>query len=366
MGPMVQRAIQYRTSLLKVKNKGGVAWYPYDSLANVTHMEDLLGNDSFARLKSLAGSGPVLDIGCGDGDLSFFLEHLGYPVHAVDNPVTNHNGMKGIAALKERLKSRVEISSIDIDEDFRLASRYRLAIFFGILYHLKNPYYVLERMARSCEYMFLSTRIASGIPRLAGTVEDIPIAYLVGDDELNNDNSNYWILTKACLLRILTRTQWRVEEMRTMKLTSRSDPNTTANDERAFLLLRSTYGGLSQVELLDGWHAPENEGWRWTERRFSLAVHSAPASRLKLSMRLFVPDAIAKAKKKVTLKASVNGISLGEEKYAGGGEHSYVRPLTVTQSPMVVQFDLNHALPPEPHDMRERGVIVVGCEVDAV
>src|SRR5438094_8681014 len=50
----------------------GFDWYPYDSIGNVFLLADLLtGERQF--LLDLIGDGPVLDIGCGDGHISFFL-----------------------------------------------------------------------------------------------------------------------------------------------------------------------------------------------------------------------------------------------------------------------------------------------------
>jgi tRNA (mo5U34)-methyltransferase len=94
-------------------------WYPYDSLANVLHLNQLLtgGNRDFLKL---IGDGPVADIGCSDGDLAFFLESLGCNVQAIDHPISNHNGMQGLKALREALHSSVDIHTVDLDSQFML------------------------------------------------------------------------------------------------------------------------------------------------------------------------------------------------------------------------------------------------------
>jgi len=80
----------------------GFEWYPYDSLGSFCSLAGLLtGKRQF--LLDLIGDQPVLDVGCGDGHISFFLESLGCKVVAVDNPNTNFNGMQGIKALKAAL-----------------------------------------------------------------------------------------------------------------------------------------------------------------------------------------------------------------------------------------------------------------------
>src|SRR3989442_46271 len=97
----------------------GFDWYPYDSLGNFFILADLLtGERQF--LLDLIGDAPVLDVGCGDGHIAFFLESLGCKVIAIDNPRTNYNQMQGVRALKAALNSSVEICEQDIDYDFRL------------------------------------------------------------------------------------------------------------------------------------------------------------------------------------------------------------------------------------------------------
>ena len=64
----------------------------------------------------VAPNSRVLDVGCGDGDISFFLESLGARVDAVDNAPTNYNALYGVRALKEALHSPIRIQATDIDQ----------------------------------------------------------------------------------------------------------------------------------------------------------------------------------------------------------------------------------------------------------
>src|SRR5437868_8627379 len=91
-------------------------WYPYDSLGSFYTVADLLTGERQFLLDLIAGE-PVLDIGCGDGHIAFFLESLGCQVIAVDNPRTNYNQMRGVKALKTALNSGVEVREQDIDYD---------------------------------------------------------------------------------------------------------------------------------------------------------------------------------------------------------------------------------------------------------
>lgn len=228
-------------------------WYPYGTMHNFPIIERLLSDSNRDPLPS-ADAGPIADIGAADGDTAFFLESLGYRVHAVDYPPTNYNSCRGIRLLKESLGSSVEILETDLDSQFALpAQEYSLAFFLGILYHLKNPYFVLESLARHARHAFLSTRVARynianaaenhypGTNRERVEIASIPAAYLVAPDETNNDATNFWMFTDAGLLRILNRTGWDVLDYMTVGNTKDSDPATNAGDERAFCYLRSRH-----------------------------------------------------------------------------------------------------------------------------
>jgi len=338
-------------------------WYPYESLTNVQHIHQLLGDDAGSQLKEFAAGEPILDIGCGDGDLSFFFESLGFTVDAIDNPVTNHNGMRGIHLLKQQLASDVSIHSVDLDEQFRLPRpRFGLVCCLGVLYHLKNPYYLLEKLAKSSRYMLLSTRITSWVPGLTDSVARQPLAYFLKADELNRDNSNFWIFTEECLRRMLERAHWSIVRQSVKKLAQFSDPTTTANDERIFVLLKSEYG-VTRHTLLEGWHEPENEGWRWTERRFGVHFQAPARGRYKCCVKLYLPEQLSASSDPFVIEAFLNQTSIGLEEYTQPGDYTFSR-LLPEGSDWHVQFTLNRAIPPDQSDSRERGIIVASCDLE--
>ncbi len=215
-----------------------IPWYPYDSLSSF----DVTGMLRYEDIRSMSNSSRILDVACADGANAFFLASLGFGVDAVDHPSTNYNRMRGVRALTEYFKSDVSIHPIDLDSQFRLPRQdYGLALFLGILYHLKNPFFALEQLARSARYCFLSTRIAKFDPSKSHRIETIPVAYLVSPTETNNDSTNFWIFSKAGLLRILERTGWEVRDFRHFGNVSDSDPASSAGDERAFCVLKSIF-----------------------------------------------------------------------------------------------------------------------------
>lgn len=158
----------------------------------------------------------------------------------LDNAPTNYNGLRGVKLLKQALSSSVEIYEADLDTQFSLPQQnYQVIFLLGILYHLKNPYYVLEKLAQATRYCFVSTRIAKFNPDHRLDYSRVPIAYLLHAHESNNDPTNFWIFSDAGLRRILDRTGWEVCDYITVGNTASSDPATPEGDERAFCLIKS-------------------------------------------------------------------------------------------------------------------------------
>ncbi len=221
-------------------------WYPWSILpANVQVLDRLLSGPN-RELLALAGGGPIADIGAADGDLAFFLESLGQDVDIIDHAVTDETGLMAAAALKQALESSVEIFDIDLDTHFELPRRYGLAFFTGILYHLRNPYYALETLARQADFCILSTKTATygGRERLFGferpiRIANMPVAFLLDERELNNDPTNYWVFSHEGLRLLLRRTGWEVLDYFCAGRAGRAYAN-SADEEREWYLLRST------------------------------------------------------------------------------------------------------------------------------
>jgi tRNA (mo5U34)-methyltransferase len=225
-------------------------WYPYGSLSNFTHLENLLTGAN-RNLLDLLGTRPFLDIGAADGDTAFFLETLGCRPHVIDYAPTNFNGCRGVRALRDELASSVEITELDLDSQFKLpGDDFGMVLALGLLYHLKNPYYFLEMLARSARYALISTRITrfnvveggegDAVNTTRVEIGSVPAAYLVAPHETNDDPTNFWMFTEAGLRRLLERTGWRVLDFMTVGAVGTSDPATAHGDERAFCLVGST------------------------------------------------------------------------------------------------------------------------------
>lgn len=213
-------------------------WYPYSTLRNVAVLEELCSKAHFNFLELCRGTyGKVADIGTADGDLAFFLEKLGLSVDAIDNEYTNFNRLDGARNLKRALKSSVGILSLDLNSQFTLpAQKYDAIFFLGTLYHLKNPFFLLESLARITKYCFLSTRIARQTAD-GSLLASHPVAYLLDPRECNNDDTNFWIFSDQGLKRLIDRTGWNLLSYLTIGDTVGSTPADPERDERAFCLL---------------------------------------------------------------------------------------------------------------------------------
>ena len=215
-------------------------WYPYPILRNLPVLERLLAGVGLDLLQLCRGKyGRVADVGAADADLAFFLEELGFSVDAVDNELTNFNKLDGVRILKEALNSSVTIRSIDLDSRFEpFVEEYDAVFLLGVLYHLKNPFYILERLAQVTKYCFLSNRIArqtaDGMP-----LAKYPVAYLLAPDECNNDSTNFWIFSDEALRRLIHRTGWGILAYTTIGEANNSTPADPNHDERVFCVLKS-------------------------------------------------------------------------------------------------------------------------------
>jgi tRNA (mo5U34)-methyltransferase len=234
------RSNQFRDKLNSAKQTSAPHefWYPYDSLDNVAHFNNLL-TGSNRLISHLVGNGAVLDVGCADGDVAFFLESEGFTVDAIDYGPTSFNNMEGICLLHDALESKVSIYEVDLDENFLLPrNTYGLTLFLGTLNRLKNPFSAMDTLAKRTKWCIISTRVTRNSQR-GESIEHIPAAYLLDPAECNNDNSNYWIFTHVGLRRLFERSNWEIEDYLAAGDTQASNPTSPDHEEAAFALLRS-------------------------------------------------------------------------------------------------------------------------------
>lgn len=352
----VAQRVQAKVSEAQARARG-FEWYRYDTWSNLAHLRPLFGPHLDSVIEAAQKEG-VLDLGCGDGQLSFLFEALGCSVTAVDHPATNHNGMQGVHTLARELESKVDIRELDIDSQFVLPqSMYGLAIFLGALYHLKNPFYALEHSARHARYCLLSTRVArcypDGTPMPAGE----PVAYLLDEDELNQDNSNFWIFSWPALERMVKRARWEILASRSIGDTAGSRPTGLEHDERMFFLLKSHHG-LAHLELGDGWWETTPDGWRWTKQRFTA---SGVGDRFVLDV--FVPDELLKDGP-LTLSGRFGEARIEPAIFSHSGNHRVSRQLPLGDTIRELEFRLDRAVHEAGPAGRELGIVVASLEFE--
>lgn len=239
---LVLRAKLFSRRLNRIKRRIGHAefeWFPYPVMDNVRAIDGLLEGANRSLFKRVAGAA-VADLGAADGDLSFFLESLGFEVDLVDLASANFNGLRAAHALSDALDSKVSIHNIDLDAGTELPrSRYGLVFLLGTLYHLKNPYLVLEQLAAKTDYLLLSTRIARYARNGGIDYQAESMAYLLDEDECNHDATNFWIFSEAGLHRLVKRCGWDILDYCSYGAVGDSTPQQSDRDERAWMLLQS-------------------------------------------------------------------------------------------------------------------------------
>ena len=204
---IMERGNAFRRYLSDIRQQSGVDfnWYHSDSLNGLMRIEKLLKKAQQPNFFSQFQQGKILDVGCADGDMAFFFEkELGFDITAMDRAKTNYNELQGLRYFKQKFNSKVEIIEQDIDRNIELSKDYDVAIFLGILYHLRNPLYALNMLCLHAEYVFLGTKISSHAPD-GTSIRDLPVSYLLSKEELNNDSTNYWVFSLAGIRRLIER-----------------------------------------------------------------------------------------------------------------------------------------------------------------
>ncbi len=201
----------------------------------------------------------VADIGGSNGDLAFIFSFAGFDATLIDLSLPWGMDAPLIASIGNKLlDANVRVCNLNVDryfdfEDIRNSvinegefnirdqkEAFDLGICFGLLYHIKNPFALLESLSTLTRFLVLGTFCMSNRPDDAVKIAHIPFAYLQNGEW--NDSSNYWILTPAAFRRIVERCGFEIitgvtEFQRSDQLSNSFD---VESKQREFLLLRST------------------------------------------------------------------------------------------------------------------------------
>jgi tRNA (mo5U34)-methyltransferase len=360
---VIDRRYEFEQRLVDAKKEplaSRATWYPYDSLSSIDHFAPFL-REHFHDFERAFRSGPVIDVGCGDGAISLFFESLGCEVTATDYPPNNHNWMKGVRELRERFSSRMKIFEVNMDYATQLpGGPYGLATFLGVLYHLKNPYLALETLARQCRYCVVSTRVAD-FTKSYLFIKNEPLAYLLDRRETNNDASNQFVFSHAGMQRIAKRAGWRIIDQLTIGCGEFSNPIDLDKDARMFLFMRSErLSAPATLKLLDGWTNLSEYGWAWTLKEFSFEVTLLNFERPpKFQLQFTIPDVVAAASPLVTLSCAIEGQLVATKTYTGRNEQLFEADLPSDVDftrPVRFEFAVDHSFTSP--DGRDLGIIV--------
>jgi tRNA (mo5U34)-methyltransferase len=171
------------------------------------------GRDESARKLSWVGlprdlgGRSVLDVGAWDGFFSFEAERRGAArVVAVDGPAWRepawgpggYGTKAGFELARRALRSSVEDRELDLEDiSPETLGRFDVVLFLGVLYHLKHPWPVLERVASVCDGLLIVETHADLLDLRRPAMALYPGAEIAGDA------SNWWGPNVAALTAML-------------------------------------------------------------------------------------------------------------------------------------------------------------------
>jgi len=118
----------------------------------------------------------------------------------------------------------------------------------------------------------------------------------------------------------------------------------------------------AEPQFLHGWHPVEQGSWRWTKRRFSVALQPPRIGRpAQLELAFYIPESSRTALGSITLTPAAGGAALPGKTYTTAGEHVYSQEVggdVLNRDVVVVRFQLDKVLSPGTADDRELGIVV--------
>lgn len=125
----------------------------------------------------------------------------------------------------------------------------------------------------------------------------------------------------------------------------------------------------SERQLLGGFWALEDGKWRWTARRFAVALQAPPGSErtgAKLRLQVFIPPMQIEKLGTLTLNAVIGDSQLPSMSMNISGPYTYTQaipPSLIGRDPLPVMFELDKATDNRKVDGRELGVIVTSVSL---
>lgn len=123
------------------------------------------------------------------------------------------------------------------------------------------------------------------------------------------------------------------------------------------------------AQLLSGFHPADQPDWRWTARKFSVALGKPPGAAQKgarLNLTLVLAESLMSRRRTVTLEAAVESSPLAPETYSKPGDYIYSRDVPASvfgPGPVRADFALDQYLAAGEVEGRELGLIVKAVEL---
>jgi tRNA (mo5U34)-methyltransferase len=151
----------------------------------------------------------VLDVGAWDGYFSFLAERRGArKVLAIDNLQNRDKtrGRTGFEVAKEVLNSRVDYEVMDVRDIDRLEEEFDVIFFFGVYYHLEDPYTALVKLQKKCRELMIMEGYV---------IEDTrSIMKFFFDYEVSTSSStDFWGASVPCLIKMCKRAGFKHAEL---------------------------------------------------------------------------------------------------------------------------------------------------------
>jgi hypothetical protein len=127
----------------------------------------------------------------------------------------------------------------------------------------------------------------------------------------------------------------------------------------------------TEAQLIGGFYGIEQSAWRWSGRRFSVALGPPLGAAQKgatLQLRLTVPPVVIEKLTTITLSATIGGSALPPETYTQAGDYTYTRevaPALLAGESVRVDFQLDKSMPPSGADLRDLGVVVLSAGLES-
>jgi tRNA (mo5U34)-methyltransferase len=148
----------------------------------------------------------LLDVGCWDGAYSIEAARRGAAVTAADHYVWHEIPARRQAfdLAMTRLAPGIQVLDLPLEElTTARVGRFDIVLFLGVLYHLRDPFVALERMAQlAADTLILETRM--------GMRHSLrPVMRFHPGRTLENDPTNWWTPNRPCVEAMLREVGFR-------------------------------------------------------------------------------------------------------------------------------------------------------------